>query len=625
MNFDSRKYVFIVIFLLIGVLYTTKLFYMQVVDDTWSLRAQVIAEKRRLITPPRAVVFDRFGKKVVANKTYYNLMMVENNIVDLDTVAFAKLIGWTKEEVQQRFLDIVEDEGEYYSKTLGRMDPNYRPYRSYAFIKELTSDEMVKIAPYLENFPGFYKEVTSMRDYPFGNAANILGYLSEVNQNEVDRDPFYKAGSRIGRSGIERFYEKDFRGTKGVKYIISSALSTTIGKYEDGKYDTTAVQAEPVTLGLDVLLQGYGEKLLENKRGCIVAIEPSSGEILALVSSPNYDPNLLVGNRKIKENYPKLLENPDKPLFPRPLASEYMPGSTFKLLQSLIGLQEGVIEENSGFPCNKSVVGCHGHPSAQSVTDAVKMSCNPYFYAVTRRIIQQGKNPNDNIDAAIGLENWSKYMHSFGLGKKLKTDITGLRPGLIPTQKYYDHWYGHHQWKFSTIRSISIGQGEVQVTPLQLANMAVIMANRGWYYTPHFVKSFGDKGPKEEYTIKHKTMVDRRHFDPVVEGMRRVVYEPGGTARRARVDSVIVCGKTGTVENYRGSLKLRNHSVFIAFAPMNNPKIAISVFIENAGGGGGSWAAPIASLMIEQYLKGEVKPSAKEQRILDAILLKKER
>jgi len=625
MNFDSRKYVFIVIFLFIGVLYISKLFYMQVVDDTWSLRAEVIAEKRKLITPPRAVVFDRFGKKIVANKTYYNLMMVENKIIGLDTTAFANLIGWTVEEVKQRFIDIVINEGEYYNRHMGKMDPNYRPYRSYPFIKELTSDEMVKIAPYLENYKGFYKEATSMRDYPYGTGANILGYLNEVNQNEIDKDKFYKSGSRIGRSGIERFYEKDFRGTKGVKYIITSALSTTIGSFEDGKYDTTAVQADPITLGLDVLLQGYGEKLLENKRGCIVAIEPSTGEILALVSSPNYDPNLLVGNRKIRENYPKLLENEDKPLFPRPLASEYMPGSTFKLLQSLIGLQEGVIDKNTSFPCNKSVVGCHNHPSAQSVTDAVKMSCNPYFYAVTRRIIQQGKNTNDNHDAELGLDIWSKYMHSFGLGKSLKTDITGLRPGLIPTPKYYDHWYGHHQWKFSTIRSISIGQGEVQVTPLQLANMAVIMANRGWYYTPHFVKSFGEKGPKEEYVIKHKTMVDRRHFDPVVEGMRRVVYEPGGTARLARVDSVIVCGKTGTVENYRGSLKLRNHSAFIAFAPMDNPKIAISVFIENAGGGGGSWAAPIASLMIEQYLKGEVKPSAKEKRILDAILLKKER
>ncbi len=625
MNFDSRKYVFIIIFVLVGILYASKLFYMQVIDDSWKIRAQQIAEKRREITPPRAVVFDRTGKKIVANKTYYNLMMVEKNIKNLDTVAFAKLIGWSREEVRQRFFEIRKGEGRYYNRHTGKTTSNYQKIRPYPFIKELTAEEMVKIAARLEDFQGFYKEVTSMRNYPFGNGANILGYLSEVNQQEIDNDKFYKPGGHIGRSGIERFYEKEFRGVKGIKYIVTSALNNTVGSWENGKYDTTAVQAPPIKLGIDIELQAYGEKLLENKRGCIVAIEPSTGEILALVSSPNYDPNLLVGNRKIRENYPKLLANPDKPLFPRPLASAYMPGSTFKLLQSLIGLQEGVINNESGFPCNKSVVGCHNHPSAQNVTDAVKMSCNPYFYAVTRRIIQQGKKPSSEEDAEYGLGRWAKYMHSFGLGERLGTDITGLKAGNIPDPKYYDKWYGHHHWKFSTIRSISIGQGEVQLTPLHLANMAAIMANRGWYITPHFVKGFGKKGPREEYTIKHKTMVERRHFVPVVEGMRRVVYEAGGTARRARVEGVVVCGKTGTIENYRGPLKLRNHSAFIAFAPMNNPKIAISVFIENAGGGGGTWAAPIASLMIEQYTYGKVKPSPKEKRILDAVLLKKER
>ena len=299
-----------------------------------------------------------------------------------------------------------------------------------------------------------------------------------------------------------------------------------------------------------------------------------------------------------------------------------MPGSTFKLLQSLIGMQECVITAESGFPCNKSVVGCHNHPSAQSVTQAVQMSCNPYFYAVTRKIIQQGKSKSDVKDAEIGLKKWAEYMHSFGLGKRLETDITGLRPGVIPDPEYYDKWYGHHQWKFSTIRSISIGQGEVQLTPLQLANVAVIMANRGWYYTPHFVKSIGNDGPLPQFRKKNYTMVDRKYFDPVIEGMRRVVHEGGGTARRARIDGMIVCGKTGTVENYIGSVKQKNHSVFIAFAPMNNPKIAISVFIENAGGGGGTWAAPTASLMIEKYVNGEVKDLEKEKYILDANFIK---
>ncbi len=623
MKNDSRKYVFWAIFGMTGFLYIMKLFYMQVIDDKWKLRAQEIAEKRREILPPRAIVFDRKGKKIIRNKTYYNLMMIEKDIEDLDTNAFAELIAWTKEEVRSRFREIRENEGYYYNPHTGKTTSNYQKIRAYPFIKELPAEEMVKIAPRLHDFPGFFKEETSMRTYPYRCGANVFGYLSEVTREEIEKDPFYKPGSLIGRSGIERFYEKYFRGQKGIKYIITSALNNVVRPFENGKYDTMAVQYPPVTLGLDIELQEYGEKLLQNKRGCIVAIEPKTGEILALVSSPSYDPNVLVGNKNIRKNYPKLLSNPDKPLFPRPLASQYMPGSTFKLLQSLIGLQEGVIDVNTGFPCNKSIVGCHSHPSATNISDAVKMSCNPYFYAVTRRIIQQKKKKDVFEDAAMGLKKWAKYMNSFGLGIRLGVDIPGVRPGLIPTPEYYDKWYGHLKWKFSTIRSISIGQGEVQLTPIQLANIAAIIANKGWYYIPHFAKSFGKKGPLKEYRIKHRTMVDEKHFYPVIEGMRRVVYEPGGTARRARVKGITVCGKTGTVENYEGKLKLKNHSVFIAFAPMENPKIAISVFVENAGGGGGTWAAPIASLMIEKYLKRKVEDKVKEKRILDAVLLNK--
>jgi len=620
MKYDSRKYVIITFFCLIGIIYAMKLFYMQVVDDSWKLRAQQIAEHRREINPPRAVVFDRNGKKVVSNHTYYNLMMCEDNIEHLDVDKLGKLINWTPEEIRARFIEIRVKEGAWFDKNKNKIDSNYRTYKSYPFVKEITADEMSRILPHLDEHPGFFEEVTSMRHYPYSNAANILGYLNEVNPMDLEKYPFYKKGDYIGRSGIERYYDKYFRGEKGVKYIVQSAKNSQIGSFEDGKYDTTAVQAPSIHLGLDVELQGYGEKLMQNKKGCIVAIEPSTGEILALVSAPNYDPNLLIGKRKISTNYPALVEDPNKPLFPRPLASEYMPGSTFKLIQSLVGMQEGVITKDSGFPCNKSVVGCHSHPSAQNISEAVKMSCNPYFYAVTRRIIQQKKKKGSAQDAEIGLGIWAEYMHSFGLGKKLDTDITGLRPGVIPDPAYYDKWYGHHQWKFSTIRSISIGQGEVQLTPLQLANLAAIMANRGWYYTPHFVKSIGEAGPLEQYTKKNYTMVDRKHFHPVVEGMRRCVHEGGGTARLARIPGITICGKTGTVENYIGGEKQKNHSVFICFAPMDNPKIAVSVFIENAGGGGGTWAAPIASLMMEKYLNGEVKDEAKEKRILDAKL-----
>jgi penicillin-binding protein 2 len=625
MNFDTRKYVIITFFLITGLMYGIKLFYMQVVEaDTWKLEAARIAHKRIEITPPRAVVFDRNGNKVVENKTYYNLMMCEEDMVDLDTVAFGKLVGMTKDEILERIEEIKKGEGKYFNRNIQKWQSNYQRERSYPFLKELTTDEMARIAPKLDRYPGFYKEVTSMRNYPYSSGANILGYLAEVTQEEIDKDKFYKAAYNIGRAGIERNYEKEFRGTKGVRYTIKSALQNTVGAYEDGKLDTTAIQAKGIVLGLDIDLQAYGEKLMQNKKGCIVAIEPSSGEILAMVSAPTYDPNLLVGRKNINEHYPKLVEDPNKPLFPRPLASEYMPGSTFKLIQALIGMQEGVIQHNSGFPCNKSVVGCHNHASARSVTEAVQHSCNPYFYAVTRRIIQQGKHKSSFKDSEVGIDIWADYMHSFGLGVKLKTDIYGLRAGNIPDSKYYDYWRGKGQWKFSAIQSISIGQGEVQLTPLQLANVAQIMANRGWYYTPHFVKSINGGGPRPEYTKKNYTMVDGKYFPYVVEGMRRCVHEPGGTAPMARIPGIITCGKTGTVENFRlvngRYIKKPNHSVFIAFAPMDNPKIAIAVFVENAGGGGGTWAAPIASLVIEKYLNGEVKSEAKEKRILDAKL-----
>lgn len=615
MNFEGRRYVIITFMLLVGVIYSFRLFYMQVIDDTWKLRAQEIAEKRKEIIPARGVVFDRNGQKIVSNKTYFNLMMVEDKIKDLDTVAFAKLIGWTVEEVRSRFKEIREGEGTYYNKHSGKRTSNYQKVRAYPFIKELTLEEISKIAPHLEKFPGFYEEVTSMRSYPFKGGANILGYLAEVNGDEIEKDEFYRPGSNIGRAGLEKYYENELRGYKGVKYVVTSALNNAIESYAGGKYDTTAVQSAPLTLGLDMLIQTYGEELMKNKKGCIVAIEPSTGEILAMVSSPSFDPNLLVGNRNIKLNYPNLLKDPTKPLFPRPLAAEYPPGSIFKLVQSLIGLQEGVITPSSGFACDKSVVGCHNHPSASSIQEAVQYSCNPYYYAVVRRIIQQNKKSSLFEDAEIGLNRWNEYMQSFGLGKRLEADVFGERPGLIPNSAYYDKWYGHHRWAFSTIRSISIGQGEVKLTPIQMANIAAIIANKGWFYTPHFVKSIGESGPLEKFKTMHKTMVEAKHFDPVIEGMRRVVNENGGTARMARLEDIVICGKTGTVQNPHGE----DHSVFIAFAPMDNPKIAIAVFVENAGFGG-TWAGPIASLMIEKYLKRRVTDMAKEKRILEAVL-----
>lgn len=596
-------------------MYIFRLFYMQVIDDSWSNRAHQISEKRREITPPRAVIFDRNKTKIVANKTYFNLMVIEDKMgPDFDTLSFAKLIGWSKKEVHERFAEIIKGEGIYYNRHNDTRISNYQRIRPYPFLKELTKEEMAKIAPYLDGFPGFFEEETSMRYYPYPNGANILGYLSEVNAREVKADKFYKPSYNIGRSGIERYYEKELRGLKGVHYVVRSALNNDVKKYEDGIYDTVAKQAPSIQLGLDIKLQAYGEKLMQNKKGCIVAIEPKSGEILSMVSAPSFDPNILVGRRNVSEYYPKLLKNEDKPLYPRPTQAEYPPGSIFKLVQSLVGLQEGVLKANTGFACNKSLVGCHNHPAPNSIQRAVQYSCNPYFYYAVKRIIQQGKESSIFKDAALGLNLWEKYMHSFGFGEKLKSDLTGLRAGIIPNTSFYNRWYGKHRWAFSTIRSIAIGQGEVKMTPLHMANLAAIMANRGWYYDPHFAKKIGDT-PINTFT-KNQTMVEAKYFDPVIQGMWRVVNEEAGTAGRARIEGIEVCGKTGTVQNPHG----KDHSVFIAFAPLEKPQIAIAVIVENAGFGG-TWAAPIASLMIENYLLKDCKSPEKEKRVLEANLL----
>ena len=615
MNTEGRKYVIIVFIFLVGILYAIRLFYMQVIDESWVLRAQEIAEKRKEITPNRGAIYDRNNKQIVSNKVYYNLMFVEEKLKNFDTIAFAKMLGWTKEQVASRFKEIVEGEGSYYNKSTKKRTSNYMKSRAYPFLKELTLDEILKIAPFLDKFPGFYEEATSMRSYPFSNGANILGYLAEVTGEEIKKDRFYKPANNIGRTGLERFYEKELRGIKGIRYVVTSAMNNAIQSYAGGKYDTIAKPGANLTLGLDIDLQAYAETLMQNKKGCIVAIEPSTGEILTFVSAPSFDPNLLIGKRNISQNYPKLNKDPNLPLYPRPLASEYPPGSIFKLVQGLIGMQEGVITENSGFPCTKSMVGCHGHEMATDIPKAVQYSCNPYFYYVMKKIIQQGKKKNAFADAEIGLAKWVKYMNSFGLGVKLETDITGVKKGLIPGPAFYDKWYGYHNWQFNNIRSISIGQGEVKLTPLQMANIAVIIANRGWYYTPHFVKSISGKGPLEKFKTKNYTMVDSKYFPSVIEGMRRVVNESGGTATSAKLTDIIIAGKTGTVQNPHG----KDHSVFIAFAPIENPKIAIAVFIENSGFGG-TWAAPTASLIIEKFLTGKITNEGKEKRIMEAKL-----
>ena len=420
-----------------------------------------------------------------------------------------------------------------------------------------------------------------------------------MNDKDIERDHYYRQGDYIGKSGLEKSYAPILRGIKGKKIMHVDVHNREIGPYMNGANDTMAEEGGNLYTTIDATLQEYAEELMANKRGCIVAIEPSTGEVLALVSAPCYDPNLLVG-RKRGENYMKLLQDISKPLFNRALQAQYPPGSIFKVAQAMTALNLGVITPGQGFVCDK-VIGCHGHPSARSVQEAIKMSCNPYFYYTYRRIIQQGKYKSIYKDSQYGLMVWHDYMNRFGFGTRIGIDLPDVKSGNIPDTAYYNKWYGRERWAFSTIYSNSIGQGEVMVVPIQMANLACIVANRGYFYTPHLVRYYGpDSTRNEEFYQRHETGIKSSYFDIAANGMYDVVHGGGGTAHKANIPDIDVCGKTGTAENIG-----KDHSVFIAFAPKDNPKIAVAVYVENAGAGG-SWAAPIASLVIEKYIKGEV-------------------
>lgn len=602
-NYDDRKFVLLAIFLLIAVVYIFRLFYIQVIDNSYTLSARNQTLQYLTQYPARGLVYDRNGELLVFNEAAYDLMVVPREVKNIDTLAFCALLGITPDDFKDRFQKAKE----------------YSRYKASIFEKMLTAEEFAAISGKLYLYPGFFGQQRTLRKYPQKTAASVLGYIGEVDNQITSRNPYYKTGDYIGVSGLEKFYEEELRGQRGLKIVVKDVHNRIKESFRKGQYDTLAIPGLDLYSSLDIDLQQYGERLMQHKKGSIVAIEPATGEILCLVSSPSYDPNLLVGRDRAK-NYMALLNNDSLvPLFNRALMASYPPGSTFKLVQSLVGLQEKVISENTGFACNKALVGCHNHPNAVTLQQGIQMSCNPYFFNVFKRIINQNKASSNFKDSEIGLDIWQKHMLSFGLGKPLALDLPDMKGGRVPGVKYYDKIYGHGRWAFSTIYSLSIGQGEVEITPVQLANLSAIIANRGFYYTPHLVRSIGEKEGKKrpEYEKRNFTTVDSAYFNIITEGMRRVVQESGGTARQARIDSVIVCGKTGTVETTSG----RDHSVFMAFAPMDNPKIAISVYTENAGFGG-AVSAPIASLMMEKYLKGSVKDTLKERTVLEADFIK---
>jgi len=603
MNLSSRKFIVGLIFLVIGVLFIARLFTVQVLDDKYKLDSDSNVMREITQYPARGLIYDRNGELLVYNEAAYDLMVIPKQVKEIDTLALCTLLEIEKDVFLEKF-----NKAKKYSR-----------YKASTFLKEISSISYANIQEQLFQYPGFFVQTRTLRKYPRNSAAHILGYIGEVNQNTIEKKPYYKSGDYIGKSGLEYSYEELLRGTRGVKRVLVDVHNREKGSYKDGEADTMAVTGSVIKTTLDIVLQEYGERLMQNKKGSIVAIEPKTGEILALVSAPNYDPNMLVG-RAVGKNYPILSKDSLNPLFNRALMAKYPPGSIFKTVQAMIGLEQGVISENSSFACNKSLVGCHNHPTATSVAASVKMSCNPYYYHVYKRILQQRRVKSIFKDSELGLAIWSEQVKKFGFGQRLETDLPSIKSGYVPDVAFYNKWYGEGRWAFSTIYSLSIGQGEMGVIPLQMANLSATIANKGFYYVPHFVKNIekSDTVPKK-FTTKNKVGISEKHFETVIDGMYGVVYESGGTARRARIhDSIVVCGKTGTAQNPHGE----DHSVFIAFAPRENPKIAVAVYVENAGGGG-TWAAPIASLMIEQYLTDSIatRNLIKEKRILDANLL----
>lgn len=599
MNFDERKYVLVAAVVLICIVFVLRLFWIQVVDDSWTARAADISERKITVFPSRGLILDRDGGLLVANTPVYDIMVVPREVKNLDTLGLSQLLNVPMGQVRERL----------------RKASEYSVWKPSEFEKQITAEQYAAVSVHLYKYPGFYGQSRTLRTYPPHLAAHMLGYLSEVGARKVEQDPYYKPGDVIGVGGLESYYEKDLRGKRGVKYVVVDVHNNIQGPFKGGQYDTLAYAGKNLYTSIDAKVQALGERLMRNKKGSIVALDPKTGEVIALVSSPTYDPELLVG-RVRNTNYRILQQDSLNPLFDRALQAQYPPGSIFKLVQASIALQEGVINLNTGFPCNKALVGCHNHPNARNVEEAVQMSCNPYFYQVFKREIEQNKDPDRFKDAALGMAEWRPYVESFGLGSPPHMDLPALKGGSIPGVKYYNKMYGPLGWAFSTIYSLSIGQGEMLVVPTQMANIAAIFANRGYYYDPHVVRAIGSPDSLKTGIQRHETMVDDQWFPPIVEGMRRVVNEPGGTARLARIPGITVCGKTGTAQNPHG----KDHAVFIAFAPMEDPKIAIAVYVENSGFGG-TWAAPIASLCMEQYLTDSISRPDLEKRMEEANLI----
>ena len=589
--YQERSNVIRIILITVAIVFIVRLAILQIFDKSYREKADQQALRTITQYPARGLIYDRNGELLVYNEAVYDLMVIPRMTKKLDTAMFCRVLGITRDEFNSRM----------------KKASRYSTYSPSIFMKQVSKEEYASWQSHLYKFHGFYVQQRTLRVYDKPIAAHVLGYVGEVDDNDIKTDStYYHQGDYIGKSGLEKSYEEVLRGIKGKRIMHVDVHNREIGPYMHGNFDTMAVEGGNLYTTIDASLQEYAEKIMANKRGCIVAIEPSTGEVLALASAPSYDPNLLVGRIRGK-NYILLANDISNPLFNRALQAQYPPGSIFKVAQAMTALNLGVITPNQGFPCDKNLVGCHNHPSARSVREAIKMSCNPYFYYTYRRIIQQGKYKSIYEDSPYGLTVWNEYMHRFGFGTRLGIDLPNVKSGRIPDTAFYNNRIVggvplRGKWAFSTIYSNSIGQGEVEVVPIQMANLACIVANRGYYITPHLVRYYGpDSTRNEEFYTHHETGIRPEYFDIAAAGMYDVVHAPGGTAHRANIPDIDICGKTGTAQNSGD-----DHSVFICFAPKDKPKIAVAVYVENARGGGGYWAAPIASLIVEKYIRGEV-------------------
>ena len=602
-----RKNILFYFTLAVSVIFICQLIVLQLFKSEYSERSLSNATLERTVYPPRGLIYDRNGKLWVSNKPVYDLMVVPENLKKFDTLELTQNLKISKNELIEKI-----ESAEQFSKKLPSV-----------IERQLSLSEISVIQEKMWKFPGFYFQKKTTRDYVLPIGGNILGYISETNKRELEMKPDYDLGEMIGRQGIEKTYEKILRGKKGIKIFQKDRFNRIIGPYEDGNYDKAPEAAENLTLTLDSDLQNYGESLMQNKRGGIVAIEPRSGEVLALITAPNYNPNILIGRDRSKFFNKLVADTISKPLFDRSLQAEYSPGSPFKLLNALIGLQENVITPETIFSCNEghyyakgAFMKCHnGIGTKSNLIKGIYKSCNSYFAKTFVRIIESQSSPEKGIDL------WKNHLTSFGLGNYLGYDLPIGKPGFIPSSDYYNDWYPEKNWTSTTVISNAIGQGEILTTPIQMANFTAAIANRGFYIKPHFKKSFDSIIKDSLYPVK-RTLIDSKHFETVIEGMHQVVEK--GTARIAKINGLEICGKTGTVENFirlnNEKTQLTDHSIFIAFAPKENPKIALAVFIEN-GYWGARWAAPIASLMIEKYLRKEVKRKWLEKRMTEGSLI----